>query len=187
MSGRLGAAGQAIVVVAAFAVSGAAAGVVWELLWDAPDGVVFRDRWFLAPAGPDVAFSGTGWYVVVALAAGALTAFAVEWWWPRHEIATVAACLVGSLLAGWVMFVVGHALGPQDPQVLAVGREDRTPLQSDLVLAGAGEGPRLFRFDSSALAAFPIGAMTASIYVLLAVTGRRGGRRAREVETHPSG
>ena len=54
-----------------------------------PAGVSYEDQWFLEPAGPDFSFSGTGWYVVVALVAGAVTAFALGWWWPRHELTSL--------------------------------------------------------------------------------------------------
>lgn len=187
MSARLGAALQAVGFVAAFALSGALAGVVWESLWHAPAGVAFENQWFLEPAGPDFSFSGTGWYVLVALVAGALTAFALGWFWPRHELVGIAAFLVGSMLAGWVMFQVGHALGPQDPQLLAAGKPDLTAIPSDLTLAGVEGQPRLFRLDSSAMAAYPIGAMLASIYVYLVASGRRSGRRIPADETPSAG
>ena len=187
MSARVGAVVQAVVFVAVFAASGALAGVVWERLWDAPVGVVFQGEWFLEPAGPDYAFSGTGWYVVVALVAGALTALVLAWVWPRHELVSVLAFAVGSMLAGWVMFKVGHALGPQDPQLLAAGQADLTPIPSDLTLAGVDGQPRLFRFDSSALAAYPIGAMAASVYVFLVTKGRRSRRAISAIGTPPAG
>lgn len=187
MTDRLGAAVQAVAFIVVFALSGALAGVVWERLWDAPNGVTFEDKWFLEPAGPDFSFSGTGWYVVVALVAGALTAFVLSWAWPRHELTSLLAIAVGSMLAGWVMFKVGHALGPQDPRVLAVGKPDLTTIPSDLTLAGVDDQPRLFRLDSSALAAFPIGAMLSSVFVLLVTSGRRSGRRVPAVETPSAG
>ncbi len=177
MSDRVGAVVQAVIFVLVFAVSGALAGVVWEWLWDAPVGIVFRGDWFLEPAGPDFAFSGTGWYVVVALIAGALTVLALGWLCPRHEITSLVAMVVGSMLAGWVMFKVGHALGPQDPQLLAAGKVDLSTLPSDLLLVGADDHPGLFRFDSSAFAAFPVGAMVTAIYVFLVVSGRGSSRR----------
>jgi hypothetical protein len=178
MSDRLAAAVQALVFLVVFAASGALAGVVWERLWDAPEGLVYQGRWYLEPAGPDHAFSGTGWYVVVALVAGALTTLALGWLLPRHELASLAAMAVGSMLAGWVMFKVGHALGPEDPQTLAAGKADLSTLPSDLLIVGADDQPRLFRFDSSAFAAFPVGAMTAAVYLFLAVSGRRSGHSA---------
>jgi hypothetical protein len=186
VTGRLGAAVQAVVFLVVFAASGVLAGVVWERLWVAPVGVAYEGQWFLEPAGPDFSFSGTGWYVVVALVAGALTALVLGWGWPRHELISLIAIVVGSMLAGWVMFRVGHALGPQDPRVLAVGQADLTPIPSDLTLAGMDGQPRLFWFDSSALAAFPIGAMLASIYVFLGPGGGPG-RRVPAIRTPSAG
>jgi hypothetical protein len=176
MTGRVAAAVQAALFVVLFAISGALSGVLWEGLWDAPAGVAYQDQWFLEPSGPDYSFAGTGLYVVVAVVAGILTAFALGWWWPRNELAGLAAIVVGSVLAGWVMFKVGHALGPADPHVLAVGQDDLTPIPSDLTLAGR-----------SAYTAFPIGAMFASLYVFLIATGRGSGRRANPVETTTAG
>jgi len=191
MSGRVAAAVQAVLFIGAFAASGALAGVVWERLWDAPDGIVFEATWYLEPAGPDYAFSGTGWYVVVALVAGALTTLVLGWLWPRHELASLAAMAVGSMLAGWVMFAVGHALGPQDPQLLAAGQADFDTLPTDLLLVGADDQPQLFGFDSSAFAAYPVGAMLAAVFLFLAVTGRRSRHasagRVSEVRTPEAG
>lgn len=181
MSSRVAVGVQALGFVAAFAASGALAGAIWERLWDAPTGVAFEGTWFLEPVGPDYAFSGTGWYVVVALVAGAVTAFALGWTWPRHELASFVAIAIGSMLAAWVMFKVGHALGPQDPQLVAAGKPDLTAIPGDLTLAGVEGQPRLFRFDSSAMVAYPVGAMFASIYVFAVASGRASGRRSKEV------
>ena len=180
----MGAAVQAVLFILAFAVSGALSGVLWERLWEAPVGLVYRGEWFLEPAGPDFAFSGTGWYIVVALIAGALTGLALGWLWPRHEITSLVAMVVGSMLAGWVMFKVGHELGPQDPQLLAAGRADLSTLPSDLLLVGADDRLRLFGFESSALAAFPVGAMVAAMFVFLVMSGRD---RTGGVETPDAG
>ncbi|QIK76811.1 hypothetical protein [Nocardioides piscis] len=164
---------QAGLIVAVFVVVGALAGVVWERLWSPPTGVVFRGDWFLDPAGPDHGFAGTGWYVVVALVAGGVTAFVLGWFLPRRELTSLVAFAIGSMLAGWVMFKVGHALGPPDPRILAAGETDYTRLPSDLRLAGADADPLVFTFDSSALAAFPTGAMLAAVYVFLLTSRSR--------------
>lgn len=164
---------QALVFIAVFAGAGALAGVVWERVWSPPIGIVFKGVWFLEPAGPDHAFDGTGWYVAIALVAGVATTLALGLLRPRHELASVVAFAIGSMLAGWVMFKVGHALGPADPQILAAGQADYTTLPSDLRLAGVDEDPRVFSFDSSAFAAFPVGTMIATIYLFVATSARR--------------
>lgn len=172
----LGALRVMVLVLLAFAVAGALAGVVWVWVWTPPSGVVIDGRWVHDPVGLSQDFAGTGWYVVVAAVAGLLTALAVSWW-SRHELVTLGATVLGAVLAGWVMFQVGHALGPEDPQVLAQGRVDLTALPGELEVAGAEDGPPLPRPGSSAFVAFPAGALAALAAVFL-TTDRRG-RHAR--------
>ena len=180
MPGRLSAQAplllRALAVVVVLGLVGVLAGVVWEWVWSPPTGVVFEDRWVLQPSGPDIAFSGTGWYVVVAGLAGLLAAATIGWFVGRDETATLVAVALGSVLAGWLMLVVGHALGPADPQVLAVGKDDFTALPSDLRVAG--DDPPLMGVGSSAFVAFPSGALIGLAVVFLTSRGRGAGSAA---------
>ncbi len=157
--------------VAAYVVTGVVAGIVWEHLWNAPDGLTYRGEWFLEPAGPDVSFEGAALYVLVALPLGLLLAVLCSLR-PGHEVATVVAVLVAATIGGVVMYAVGHGLGPPDPQVLAAGQPDFTPLPGDLVLGSStpGEAP----FASSALVAMPGGAMAGLVGVYLLGRKRMG-------------
>jgi hypothetical protein len=164
---------RVLVVLATFALVGAIAGVVWEWLWTPPLGIVYRGQWILEPSGPDYEFSGTGWYVVVALAAGLLT-----------------------VLAGWLMFTVGHSLGPPDPRPLAAAKDDLERLPSDLRVAvkdpgssgllartggsdGGGDSAHAtYSMTSSASLSFPLGTTVG----LALVWFTTGGRRVRRVE-----
>lgn len=159
-----GAALRALLVVAGLAAAGALSGIAWEALWDAPTGVVVEERWVLAPPGPDVSFSATALYVLLALPVGLLVGVLVALL-PRHEAVTLGAAVVGSLAAGWLMYAVGHALGPPDPQVLAAGEPDLTRLPADLVLAGRGDSAAPYL--STAFLAFPVGTLAgiALVYV----------------------
>jgi hypothetical protein len=187
---------RVLVVLATFAVVGAIAGVVWEWLWTPPLGIVYRGQWILEPSGPDYAFSGTGWYVVVALAAGLLTALALGWVLVSGEITTLVAAVVGSVLAGWLMFTVGHSLGPPDPRPLAAAKDDLERLPSDLRVAvkdpgssgllartggsdGGGDSAHAtYSMTSSASLSFPLGTTVG----LALVWFTTGGRRVRRVE-----
>lgn len=175
MPGRLSVVATArttLFVALAYVGAGAVAGVVWVWVWEPPSGVVVDGRWVHDPAGLSEAFSGTGWYVVIAVVAGLLTALAVTWW-SRREIVTLVATLVGATVAGWVMYQVGQALGPTDPQVLAQGRADLTPLPGSLEIAGTGPDPEPWSPGSSAFVAFPGGALAVLAAVFL-TTDRRG-------------
>lgn len=173
-----------LVIVVAFVVVGALAGVIWEAIWSPPRGVVFRGEWFLEPSGPDLAFDATGSYVVVALLTGVVTGLLSCWRASGRELVTLVAIAVGSVLAGWVMYQVGHALGPPDPRPLAAGLDDYAELPSDLRLAGADEGSSPYVFVSTALAAFPVGALFATMWLFLSTSTLR---RHREADDDPTG
>lgn len=164
---------RAVGVVAVLTAAGALVGVLWQWVWSPPSGVVIRQQWFPIPGQVGQVFDGTGLYVLLASLTGAVVTALLVWAWPGDELATLLAVAVGSMLAGWLMYTVGHALGPDDPQVLAKAAERGTELPSDLRLAGLDRAPRLFRFDSSALAAWPLGAVLGFAGATLTTRGRR--------------
>lgn len=155
---------RAAVVLVAFVVAGAAAGALWEQLWDAPAGLSYQGEWFLEPAGPDVSFDGIALFVLIAFPLGVVLA-ALAGLRHGHEVATVLTVLVAAGLAGIVMYAVGSSIGPGDPQALAAGTPDYTPISGDLDLTppGADRGP----YRSTALAALPAGAMTGLVAMYL--------------------
>jgi hypothetical protein len=174
---------RAGIVLATFAVVGAIAGVVWEWVWTPPVGIVFQGEWILEPSGPDYDFSGTGWYVVIALGAGLLTAAVLGWVLVAGELTTLAAAAVGSVLAGWLMFTVGHTLGPPDPRPLAAAMDDLERLPSDLRVAGSDPEQAAYSLAGSAFLAFPLG----TVLGLSLVWFTTNGRRVREVDPRSAG
>lgn len=160
------------IVTGLFLLAGAVAGVIWQAVWDAPTGVVYADDWYLSPSGPDVGFSGTALYVLVASLTGLVAGLAISVL-RGHETLTVLATVVAALVAGWLMYAVGHAMGPDDPRPMAQGGKDLTELPSDLTLAASDDSRQPWR--STALLAMPAGALAAlsAVYV---VGTHRGGR-----------
>jgi hypothetical protein len=159
-------------VLALFVVGGAAGGVLWERLWDAPTGLAYQGRWYLEPAGPDFSFEGIALYVLIAFPLGLALAVLVGLW-RGHETVTVVAVLVSAVIAAAVMYAVGTALGPPDPQALAAGRPDYTPLPGDLGLTAPDDGR--VRWHSTALVVLPAGAMAGLLGTYL--LGNRGSAR----------
>jgi hypothetical protein len=155
--------GQVLAVVALLAAIGAAAGWVWFRLWDAPPGVVADHAWYPDPymPGQRADFDGVALYVLVALAAGVLGGALCALFLARSELVTLAAVTVGSALAGWLMALVGTALGPADPEPLARTATDGTRLSGDLALTGF-----------SPYLALPAGALVALLLVFLSTLGR---------------
>jgi len=160
---------QVLVVVAVFAAAGAGCGWLWRRLWDSPSGVVSQGQWFTDETGLRDQFAGTGWYVAIAVVAGAVLGLLAAVVADRSEIATLVAVVVGSVLAGWLMLRVGVHLGPPDPDVLARTSPDGTRLPGDLRVPQWP--PRL---------AFPLGAVLAVAITWFTTTGRRHRELDRE-------
>lgn len=127
---------QLVLVVVAFAVVGALAGVVWEWVWTPPEGVAYQGEWLLDIDGLRSDFSSTGLYVVIGTAAGLLTGALVGVVFPHREVASLVGVVLGSALAAWLMLRVGHALGPPDPRPLAAAADDYVRFPSDLRVVG---------------------------------------------------
>ena len=160
---------RVVLILAVFLVAGGGAGVLWERLWHAPAGVTYQGRWYLEPAGPDVAFEAIALFVVIAFPLGLLLGV-LSGLWREQEMATVVTVLVAATLAAVVMYAVGNALGPDDPQALAAGQPDYTPLSGGLGLTAPDPGRT--PWHSTALAALPAGAMTGLVAMFL--LGSRG-------------
>jgi hypothetical protein len=160
-------------VVAALAAVGALAGVVWQWIWTPTIGVVVDHHWTAGDAlGLQHEFSGTGWYVIVALVAGLVAGVAVALLVDRVPLLTLAAVVVGSALAAWLMLVVGTALGPPDPDVAARTADDGTRLPMQLSVTG-----------HSPWVALPSGALIGLLFVFIGLSPRH---RTPSVETPPN-
>ena len=123
---------QALVIVAVFAGVGAAAGRLWYHLWDVPSGVVSGGEWYTNEAGLRDDFQGVALYVAIAGLAGLALGILSAWLLDRSELVTLAAVVVGSVLAAYVMLRVGTHLSPGDPHELAKTAQDGTKLKGAL-------------------------------------------------------
>jgi disulfide bond formation protein DsbB len=159
---QLGLAALVLVVV------GALAGVVWEWVWSPPLGVTVDHRWVAQDeANLRGQFSGTGWYVVVGALAGLVGGAAAALLLDRVPIATLIGVAIGSLLGAAVMYRVGVALGPDDPDGVARGAKNGTQLPAALAVSG-----------HSPWVALPAGALVAMALVFLGLSAaHRGGVR----------
>jgi hypothetical protein len=156
---------QAVVIVVAFAVVGALAGLLWEAVWTPARGAVVHHVWY--PYSWDLAqpadFAGTAWYVVISLVAGLVLGGLAAWRLDRAELVTLGAVVAGGLVAAFLMRLVGLHRSPADPQHLAKTVADGTKLPSQLRLASWW-----------LLASFPAGALTSTLVVFLTVSKRGG-------------
>ncbi len=164
MSGQLSVRGtlrQAVVVLVAMAGAGVLSGVVWQWWWTPAPGVVVDHQWLQDEVGLRADFSGTGTYVAVAVIAGLVMAAGLAVIFDRTELVTLVTVLLGSVLAAWVMYRVGLALAPADPDVLATTAADGTRLPGPLIVSG-----------QSPFLAFPTGAVIGLMVVFFSLSRR---------------
>jgi hypothetical protein len=157
----VGAALQALGIVVAFGVVGVGCGWLWYHLWDAPSGVVANHQWFTNEAGLRADFDGVAWYVAIGLVAGLILGILAALLCERSELVTLAAVVVGSVLAAYLMLRVGTHLSPGDPHELAKTAKDGDKLKGALHVDPWP--PR---------AAFPFGALLGLAFVYLLSSGR---------------
>lgn len=170
---------QVLAVLVLGAVLGAAGGLLVHLLWSPPDGMVVNHVWYrglrstdpviLAQNTDQAVFSGVGWFVVVAVAAGVLLGAVAALFLDREEYATLAAVVVASVGAGLLAYAVATGLAAANPDPLARSAPDGTVLPDTLRL-----GSRWI------VLACPAGALTAlmAVFLLLRPKRRVEGSRA---------
>jgi len=126
-----------LLVLLAYAVLGAAAGVVWEWVWTPPGQVIVQHHvLYDSYSSLRRVFSGTGLYVLVAAAASALLALLVTVLVRGRELVVLVAVVLGSALAAALMWRVGTLLGPGDPATVAAHTTGRTTVPGNLTVVG---------------------------------------------------
>lgn len=168
-AGRRDGWGSRLAVVAALGLAGAASGVVtgwlWEWLWTPPTGAAWKGEWFLDRQGLLDDVSATGWFTVVGLVAGIGLGAAAARFVRAAPLLVLGGVLLGAFLHAWVMYQVGHLLGPEDPHVVARTAGDWEPIVSDLRLAGVER--TWWPFASTATLAPAVGALISLVGIFL--------------------
>lgn len=155
-----------LLVLAVCAGAGAALGWIWESGSTPVHGVAYQGKLLVVGEGAGSAFDDTGRFVVLTAAFGAVFGLLASWVGRRMPVVTVAAVLVGAMLASTVAFLVGHALGPAAP--VLEGVTDGTAVVSDLTLVPGAGRTELFPVPESPLVVLPLVALTvATTFYLL--------------------
>ncbi|HET7071762.1 MAG TPA: hypothetical protein VFI40_13120 [Nocardioides sp.] len=135
--GRGGPIRTVLLVLLAYAVLGAVAGVAWEAIWTPPGQIISKHQVFYdSYASLRGAFTGTGLYVLVAAATSALLGLVVGILTRGRELLMLALVILGSVLAAAVMWRVGTLLGPADPATIAAHTQGRQVVHGELTVAG---------------------------------------------------
>ncbi|MFC6694367.1 hypothetical protein [Nocardioides daphniae] len=130
---------------------------MWELVWTPPTGAAWKGEFFLDRAGLVNDVDATGWFTVVGLVGGVVFGGLAARFVRSAPLLVLVGILLGAFVMAWVMYVVGHVLGPPDPDVVARTTGDWEPIISDLRLAGVEH--TWWPFGSTATLAPAVGAM----------------------------
>jgi hypothetical protein len=156
----------AVGTLAGFALLGAGAGVLWNLL--APSGTVIAQPGYLFAVGdPELLAGQDGVYALLTGALGLGTGFWVALSSPALPLLRPISAVLGSLLGSVVAWQVGRLLGPDTPHVTRTGAATPVPAPLDLHAIGL-------------LGVWPVLTATVAFVVLLAASllGRPGDRSA---------
>lgn len=166
---RTGAVGALVVVVVMILV-GAVAGVVWYLVVSPAQFTKLADGAAMNEDALGQQFGADGWYVLIALVAGALAGAALTWWRSRDVAWTVAGLLVGAVLAAAAMAVVGLLLGPPDPRsaLRAAKVGARVSERLDVGEGGSSSWWAYLRDTVVIYLCWPIGVLAGTLAVLVA-------------------
>ncbi len=148
---------EVVLVLLLFGLGGLVGGALWRWLWTPVSGTVFEGVWY--PATNTSEFSATGLYVLIALGLGLVLGVLSALVTDRRELLVLGLVVVGSLLAAWLMLLVGGLGMPADPTALAATTANRTELPSTLTVRGW-----------SPYVAFPTGALVGLCVVFIGVS-----------------
>lgn len=133
---------------------GAVVDVLVTLVWFALVGVLGAVAWWQLTPLPEatrtaqgaaltaVALTGEvavdGWYVLVALVGGLLSALVLMAWRRRDPLLMVVLVTAGAVVAALVTSRLGRVLGPADPEQVLSGRAEGAHAPIQLVLHATG-------------------------------------------------
>lgn len=165
---------QSAIILAAFVVAGAVAGLIWHQVWDAPTGVVAQGSWKVTSEDAyRTFFSATGWFVVLSAVFGLALGLATGLLTREREVVALATVTVASVTAAMVMWRTGLALSVPDPEVLARKTADGTMLEGRIAVA-----------SWSPFLAFPIASLFGLLIPFVTVPARE--RSSKPLGTEPA-
>jgi len=110
-------------VLTTYLLLGAVCGVLWWLLVQPALFTKVHGGGSMSELQLGNEFNGDGWYAVIAAVTGILSGLCLTWWRSRDYLLLTVLLVPGAAVAATVMALVGHALGPGDPQAaLAAAR-----------------------------------------------------------------
>lgn len=173
---------DAAVVIATLLVLGLLCGVLWSLLVAPAQFTKLAGGGSMGEDQLGRQFGADGWYVVLAVPAGIGAGGVLSWWRSRDALLTSGVLILGSGVAAAAMELIGHLLGPGNPQAAL-----------EVAKVGARVPERLDVDTFVVYLAWPVGVLAGALFVLLVhgpdAEGSRTTREARNsaAQKEPAG
>jgi len=171
---------DAVVVLGTLVVLGLLGGVLWAMVVSPAEFTKLADGGTMSEDQLGRQFGADGWYVVIGAVAGFAAGLVLSWWRSRDPVLTSMLLVAGSVLASVVMALVGHLLGPGDPeaalQAASVGAH--VPQRLDVGIRPVWPLGAYLRDTATVYLCWPVGALLGALFVLV---GRAPGTADREV------
>ena len=151
-----------VVVLGCYLLLGAVCGVVWWLLVQPALFTKVHGGGSMSELQLGNEFNGDGWYAVIAAVVGIVSGLCLTWWRSRDYLLTTLLLVPGAALAAAVMLLVGHALGPGDPQAALAAAQAGQHIPDQIQVAGW-----------ATYLVWPMGALVGALGVLWSSTSTR--------------
>lgn len=171
---------DALIVLAAFVVLGLLCGVLWSQVVTPAEFTRLPDGGAMGEDDLGKRFGADGWFIAIGATAGLVAGLVLSWWRSRDPVLTSGLLVLGSVVAAALMAVVGHLLGPGDPQAAleAAKAGERVPEQLDVGVAPLWPLSAYLKDSLTTYLAWPVGVLAGALLVLL------GRPLAREERAH---
>jgi hypothetical protein len=126
-------------VLGGLLVLGVLCGVLWWLLVDPAMFTKLDSGAAMGEPQLGKRFNADGWYAVLAAIAGLLAGGVLTWWRSRSFLFTTALLVVGSAVAAAAMALVGHVLGPPDPEAALAAAKVGARVPVDLTVTAKAD------------------------------------------------
>jgi hypothetical protein len=159
---------DALLVLGCFVVLGVLCGVLWSQVVTPAEFTKLADGGAMGEDDLGLRFGADGWFVAIGTTTG-LVAGLVLAWRARDPLVVSGLLVLGSVLAAVLMAVVGHLLGPPDPQAALEAAKVgvKVPEQLDVGVVPVWPLSAYLQDTFTIYLSWPVGVLAGALLVLL--------------------
>lgn len=160
---------EGALVLGVFAVLGLGCGVLWSIVVTPADFTKVAGGGAMGETDLGRQFAADGWFVVIGLVTALVAGLVLAARRTRDAVLTTALMVLGSVLAAVLMSLVGHLLGPADPQAALKAARIGAKVPEALSVGTSPVWPLTTYLRDTAVVylVWPIGVLAGALFMLL--------------------